>query len=156
SETPLELLVDQPQEAVALDVELPADRWAPLMPGVVCPPQRVYFIDGVRRLETRLLVRRNGSLLHGGFGSFALGSVEGRPGRAAFGEQELGRQVVLGSGHRLPQDVPVRANLTYEARSTLGREPDAPLRALQSEMRQAEFRLARCLADLADTLVVTG
>ncbi len=155
SETPLEPLVDQPPESVALDVELPADRWVPLVPGAVHPPERLYFVDGVRRLETRLLVRQGCHLLHGGFGSFAVGCVEVRPGRADFGDQELGHQVVLGSGQCLPQDVPIRPHLTYEARSTPEGAPDAPLRALQADMRRAELRLARRLADLAGTLVVT-
>jgi hypothetical protein len=63
--------------------------------------------------------------------------------------------VILGSGQRLPQDVAVRPNLIYAARSAKEVEPDAPLRTIQANMRRAEFRLARRLTDLADTLVVT-
>src|SRR5262249_11883504 len=117
SGTPLNPLDDEPDEAVVLDVELPADRWAPLDPGAGSVPDRLCFIDGVRRLETRLLVSHDGRLLHGGFGSFAVGCVEARPGRASFGESEQGREVVLGSDAQLPQNVAVRANLIYEARS---------------------------------------
>src|SRR5262249_33147620 len=113
SETPLEPLDDDPDEDVVLDVELPPDQWRPLNPGPVSAPERVYFIDGVRRLEARLVVNNDGQLLHGGFGSFAVGCVEVRPGRAAFGSKDLGREVILGSGQRLPHDVPVRPNLTY-------------------------------------------
>jgi len=155
SETPLAPIADQPDEDVALDVELPLDRWAPLRPGSVSPPSRLYFIDGVRRLESRLVVRRNGDILHGGFGSFAVGCVEVRPGRASFGEPSPRREVVLGSGERLPRDVPVRGNLVYAAKSAKGAEPDAPLRTIQSNMRREEAALARRLADMADTLVIT-
>jgi hypothetical protein len=155
SETPLSPLDNEPDEAVALDVEVAPDRWTPLEPGPVSGPECLCFIDGVRRLETRLLVGYNGRLLHGGFGSFAVGCVEARPGRACFGEYELGREVVLGSDARLPQDVAVRADLIYEARSAKEVEPDAPLRAIQADMRRTELRLARRLAGLADTLVVT-
>ncbi len=155
SETPLETLDDQPNEDILLDIELPADRWAPMNPGPVRAPGRLYFVDGVRRLETRLVVNHNGQLLHGGFGSFAVGCVEVRPGRATFGDQNLGREVILGSDQRLPEDVPVRPNLIYAARSAKDVEPDAPLRTIQADMRRAEVRLARRLADLADTLVVT-
>jgi hypothetical protein len=77
------------------------------------------------------------------------------PGRATFGDQNLGREVILGSGQCLPEDVPVRPNLIYAARSAKEVEPDAPLRTIQANMRRAEVRLARHLADLADTLVVT-
>jgi hypothetical protein len=155
SETPLEPLDDQPDEDVVIDIELPPDRWTPLNPRPVRAPERVYFVDGVRRLESRLVVSNNGQLLHGGFGSFAVGCVEVRPDRAAFGEKDLGREVILGSGQRLPQDVAVRPSLVYAARSAKEAEPDAPLRTIQANMRRAEFRLARRLTDLADTLVVT-
>jgi hypothetical protein len=155
SETPLEPVAEQPDEDVALDIEVPTDRWTHLTPGPVRDPNRVYFVDGVRRLETRLVVRRNGDLLHGGFGSFAVGCVEVCPGRASFGAMDVGREAVLGSGERLPQDVPVLANLVYAAGSAPQPEPDAPLRTIQANMRRAEARLARRLADLADTLVIT-
>jgi hypothetical protein len=155
SETPLQPLGDEPDADVALDVELPPERWAHVAPGSVRSPERLYFVDGVRRLEARLLVRRNHSLLYGGFGGFAVGCVEVRPGRATFGDMDLGREVVLGSGERLPQDVPVRGNLVYAARSAKETEPDAPLRTIQADMRRAEVRLARRLAELAGTLVVT-
>jgi hypothetical protein len=155
SETPLEPLDDKPDEDVVLDIERPVDQWAPVSPGIVPAPERLCFIDGVRRLETRLVVNHNGRLLHGGFGSFAVGCVEVRAGRASFGQTDLGREVVLGSGERLPHDVVVRANLTYAARSAKEAEPDAPLRTIQADMRRAEVRLARDLADLAGTLVVT-
>jgi hypothetical protein len=62
--------------------------------------------------------------------------------------------VVLGSGERLPQDVSVRGNLIYTARSATENEPDAPLRTIQADMRRAEAELARRLADMADTLVI--
>src|SRR5262249_40402995 len=129
--------------------------WNYLMPGPATAPERLYFVDGVRRLETRLLVHRDGRLLHGGFGSYAVGCVEVQGGRASFGQSEVGREVVLGSDQRLPQDVPVRPNLVYAAKSTQEEEPDAPLRTIQAHMRRAEGHLARRLADMADTLVIS-
>src|SRR5262245_9786393 len=155
SETPLEPLAEQPVEDVALDIELPPHQWTHLRPGPTRTPARLYFIDGVRRLETRLVVRHDGGVVHGGFGSFAVGCVEVRTGLASFGDMDLGREVVLGSGERLPQDVPVRGNLVYAARSARENEPDAPLRTIQTNMRRAEGQLARRLADMADTLVIT-
>jgi hypothetical protein len=154
SETPLTPVGDRPDEAVVLDVESPPERWAALTPGALPAPERLYFVDGVRRLETRLVVRRGGVVLHGGFGSYAVGCVEVRPGRATFGERGVGRDVILGSGERLPRDVPVRDGLVYAAGSAREPEPDAPLRAIQAHMRRAEGDLARRLADLAGTLVI--
>jgi hypothetical protein len=155
SETPLEPIGDEPDEDVVLDIEFPPDRWTAISPGPAPAPERVFFIDGVRRLETRLIVNNSGQFLHGGFGSFAVGCVEVRPGQASFGARDLGREVILGSGKCLPHDVAVRPNLVYAARSAKETEPDAALRAIQANMRRAEVRLARRLADLAGTLVVT-
>src|SRR5262249_39368665 len=83
SETPLEPL-DKPDQNVVIDIEVPATAWNYLMPGPATAPERLYFVDGVRRLETRLLVHRDGRLLHGGFGSYAVGCVEVQGGRASF------------------------------------------------------------------------
>jgi hypothetical protein len=154
TETPLEPAAAVPEEDVALDVEMPADLWRPLLPGAVTPPECLYFVDGVRRLETHLVVRQGNRVLHGGFGCFAVGCVEVRPGRAAFGRMDLGREVVLGSDQRLPQDVPVRTNLVYAAGSTPEEEPEAPLRKVQADMRRAEAQLARRLADLGSAPLV--
>lgn len=155
SETPLEPLAASSDEEVALDIEVPPDLWAPVRPGPARAPDRVFFVDGVRRLESRLVVRNGGAVVHGGFGSFAVGCVEVCPGRASFGDTALGREVVLGSGERLPHDVPVRGHIVYAARSSPEPEPDAPLRTIQANMRRAEGQLARRLADLGDTLVIT-
>lgn len=155
SETPLEPLAAPTDEDVVLDIEMPPDQWVPVLPGPARVPERVFFVDGVRRLETRLVVCSGNAVVHGGFGSYAVGCVEVRRGRASFGEMDLGREVVLGSGERLPQDVPVRGSLVYATRSSQEVEPDAPLRTIQANMRRAEGQLARRLADLADTLVIT-
>ncbi len=154
SETPLEQLGERPDEEVRVDVEVPEEAWKPLTPGPAKAPERLLFVDGVRRLEARLVVRRNGQLLHGGFGSYAVGCVEVHLGQASFGNQERGHEVVLGSNQRLPHDVAVRPDLIYAAKSTGEAEPDAPLRAIQANMRSAEGDLARRLADQPDTLVV--
>jgi hypothetical protein len=142
-DTPLEPLADEGGKAVTVDVDVErrGDQWDHLTPTAPRPPERLYFIDGVRRLETRLVVRHNGRFLYGGFGSFAVGCVEARPGQAAFGTVDLGRQVVLGSDQRLPKDIPVHDDLVYRAESTKEEGPDAPLRTSQANMRSAEARL---------------
>jgi len=38
---------------VTVDVEQPADRWAPVAPEAVTEPSAVLFVDGVRRIEAR-------------------------------------------------------------------------------------------------------
>src|SRR6516164_5791071 len=62
-------------EAVVIDVELAASEWRPVTPGETHAPARLVFVDGVRRLEARLIVRRGEGVCHGAFGSYAVGAV---------------------------------------------------------------------------------
>jgi len=64
------------------------------------------------------------------------------------------RIVVVGSGQNLPSPVPVSRALTYRPVSTASPEVDGPLLAIHNEMRLAEERLAREVADEEGTLVV--
>jgi len=155
SETPLEGVTDSESEDVAVDVEVHADSWKPIVPQLAPVPEHLWFVDGVRRLETRLLVRHKDSLLHGAFGSFAAGSVQMSGGTASFGPTKVGRQVVVGSGQTLPASIAVHYGLLYEPRSAKESEPDAPLRTIQSNMRSAEGELARELSFLPSTLVIS-
>ena len=106
SELPLEA-DELPAEDVALDVELPEGEWMPLTPPPLAPP-RLLFVDGVRRIEARLVVRRGDLVAHGAFGSFAVGAVIAGAGNAAeCGEVRLHRIVAIGSGEVIPTPVVV-------------------------------------------------
>src|SRR5262249_37803810 len=83
-ESPLEPLDETPDESVTMDVDIAPAEWRPIVPRSGPAPAQICFVDGIRRLETRLLARHNGRLLHGCFGSFAVGSVQVISGRAAF------------------------------------------------------------------------
>jgi hypothetical protein len=100
------------------------------------------------------VVRREQRLLHGCFGSFAVGCVEVRARRAKFDATLTGRQAILGCSEKLPAVVEVRVGLLYEPHSADGTELQDPVRALQKNMRRAEENMARKLADQEDTLVI--
>ncbi|MEQ1729894.1 MAG: hypothetical protein ABL982_16130 [Vicinamibacterales bacterium] len=154
SETPTEFQADE--EAVDLDVtvEHPADAWAPITPEFRGPLPEMAVVDGVRRMEARLVVSTDGRTLHGALGAYGVGVVHCREGRATFGEEIRGRLLILGSGHILPAPVTVSPGLVYEARSVADDDPDAPLRGLHREMRIVEEQLARRLADDERVLVL--
>lgn len=154
-EFPLEAAGDEPELDILMDVELPAQDWRPIEPIPAAPPARLVFVDGVRRLEARFLVRRGEKLCRGAFGSFAVGAVAVSQGVATVDRAHAERVAVIGSGEKLPAPVPVMPALTYKPASTASSEADGPLRFIQGEMRAAEERLARELADDEQTLVVT-
>ncbi len=154
SETPTEF--EEDEEAVDLDVavEHPAEAWAPITPECHGPPPELAVVDGVRRMEARLVVSTGGRTLHGALGAYGVGVVHCRDGRATFGEEIRGRLLILGSGHILPSAVAVSPGLIYEPRSVADDDPDAPLRGIHSEMRVVEEQLARRLAADAGVLVL--
>ena len=145
--------IEEPPEDVDPFVE--TEDWsAPRGPGRV---ERVplWFVDGVRRTELRLIADSETRRVRGLLGSFGVGAV--RCGDAAtFGDHEVGRALVLGSGER-GERLEVRCGagtLVFEPHSTPGTEPDDPLVALQHLMREAEGNLAARLADDSDAVVL--
>lgn len=155
SELPPAAATEEESADIDAGIELPIDGWAPIVPATGCPrPSRLLFVDGIRRLETRLLVNRGDRRCHGALGSYGVGAVCVAGGRASWHTEHVGRIAVLGSGERFSAPLRLGDALEYEPRSTPSEEPDGPLLELHQEMRQAEERLARTLADADDTLVV--
>src|SRR5262249_204043 len=87
-----------PDEDVAFDVEVPPHNWQPIRPGEGMLPAQLIFVDGVRRIEARLIVRREGRLCHGAFGSHAVGAVKVVDSDAVYDTPRIGRLIVVGSG----------------------------------------------------------
>lgn len=153
-EVPLQLDdVDEDVEVV-LDAEVPPDAWVPISPSDAPTFHHVHFVDGVRRIEARLLVRRGELLCHGAFGSAAVGATHILSGRASCSEPIIERVVALGSGALLPLPIPVRTALEYAPASWPEPNVDGPLRAVQKRMRDVEEAVARTLAEDGDSLVV--
>ena len=153
-QTPLAALDDRPDEQVDHEVEVSDADWSAIIPAdSVTVPERVVFVDGIRRLEARIHARQGEQLIYGGFGSHAVGAVEVSGSGARFGELRVFRTAVLGSGRRLPAPVQVHDNLVYTAESTPSVEADGPLRHIQKAMRLAEATLARDLTR-DDTLTI--
>lgn len=137
------------------DPGVETDDWShPVVVGSAAPAP-VWFVDGVRRIELRLLADDDGRRASGLFGSWAVGAVC-CDGRARFADHAIGRSVVLGGGIR-PTRVEIQAGphrLRYEPRSEAGSDPDGPLLGLQSKMREEEAILAGRVAEASDGLVL--
>jgi hypothetical protein len=154
-----ELLLDDveepaPDEGVALDVEVAPENWHPIRPAEAALPAHLIFVDGVRRIEARLIVRRQERLCHGAFGSHAVGAVKVVDSAAVCDVPRIGRFIVIGSGESVGTSVPVKTDLVYQPLSTSDTHPDAPLRALQENMRRDEERLGRDLTATDGALVI--
>lgn len=145
---------DGSDQLTGYELERLGSQWAPIAPGETAAPETLIFVDGVRRIEARVLVRRGDRIGHGAFGSYAVGCVTVAHGRATCGDPEVGRVLVLGSGESLPDGIDVGAGLVYRPVSTATEDPDAPLKRLQQEMLLAEELLGKKLANHENTLVV--
>lgn len=139
SEIPLEVVSEAGSEGVDLDLEYAESAWKPCAGKDSAMFETLAFVDGVRRLDARVLATRGGRRpCHGVFGSIAVG-VARTDGRQATIEQiEIRRSCVLGAGEKLESDVHVRDSLIYAASSTTDLKPDGPLRVVQQTMRAAE------------------
>src|SRR5262249_56513805 len=60
-------------------------------------PRRVAFVDGVRRVEQRLLVENGARTIFALLGSFGVGATDVE-GRARVGHEAIGRVAVAGGG----------------------------------------------------------
>jgi hypothetical protein len=116
----------------------------------------VWFVDGVRRIELRLLADEDGRRAYGLFGSVAAGAVRS-DGRATFERALVRRLLITGGGLGRPDPVRLRlgeTTLEFESLSEPGGEPDDPLLRLQKEMQRAELDLALELAGSGEELVL--
>lgn len=144
------------EDEVVADIELPASQWRAIVP----PPHylehrpRLYFVDGVRRVEARVVARHTDTTCYGIFGAFGAGCVEIEGGSASCQRERLSRHIILGGGQRLPHAISVNHSLCYEPVSTPSDDVDAPVLALQDLMRAEEERLAATLADDPDSIVI--
>src|SRR5262245_15631854 len=123
-ELPGDLAREQDEESVALDVDVPPSDWSPVRPRAERAPGALLFLDGVRRLEARLVVRRGEARHHGAFGSHATGCVRATERGAVIGAPRVSRALIVGGGACVPAAVDLGHGLVYEPLSTSFVEPE--------------------------------
>jgi hypothetical protein len=131
------------------------DWTAPIVPDAVVEPGSLWFVDGVRRIELRLLATEGARRAFGLFGTAAVGAVH-CDGRASFAHDEVHRALVLGAGMSAdPVSLSIGgARLVFRPAAEPGADANAPLDGLQKLMQAAEANLAARLAAEGDALVL--
>jgi hypothetical protein len=142
-----------------VDLKVEVGTWHSVRPLPAASPAHVFFVDGVRRIEHRLLVEKGGQTLFGLLGSFAVGAVDAWHGARVCREQ-VARIVCVGGGCLVD---PFRARLAtgpgavlFEPEAVPENTPLAPLQGLQGAMRRREAELAQQLAAEADLVLLDG
>jgi hypothetical protein len=132
----------QEEPAAEVDASVETADWSRPLP-VSLPECPVWFVDGVRRVELRLVAEEEGKRVVGLFGSYGVGSVM-CDGQAAFGQEQICRSVVLAGG-MVPSRVEISVGsqpIAFEPATDQRPDPNAPLDRLQRLMREAEANLA--------------
>jgi hypothetical protein len=128
SELPLEPVAAAIVEGVDTDTEVPESQWSPIRGSDHARLRSLAFVDGVRRLEARLLLGRGKKRpCHGAFGRFAVGVVSIRGSTAEIVDAGVHHSVVLASAELLPSPVEVMRGLVYDPASTPKDDADEPL-----------------------------
>jgi hypothetical protein len=131
------------EPAGSVDTTVETAKWSAPVSAPQPQGRPVWFVDGVRRVELRLVAQDSGRRASGLFGSYAVGSVV-CDGKSTFGEHLVCRSVVLGGG-LAAQRVEVSAGghrIAFEPSTDQRHDPNAPLDRLQRLMREAEAALA--------------
>lgn len=143
------------EQPADVDLQVELGSWVAVIPSVVTPPSRIFFVDGVRRIEHRILVEAEDRTLFGLLGSFAVGATR-VTAQAQVVDEQVRRILAVGGGlelgrweFRLPTG---SATLGFDPLAVAENVPEAPLEGLQNSMRQQEAALAESLS-ASDTLV---
>jgi hypothetical protein len=136
-----------------LDVEVPAEQWAPITPAGD-PSGVVVFVDGVRRVEARVRIEPDGREPLGGIcASYAAGAVR-CDGRATVLEPDVRRGLFCREGG--PDGIATPYGV-FDRHRVVGDDTEDLMLALQYAMADAEADVSARI-DLAedDLLVVDG
>ena len=137
-------------DAVDLSVEREENDWIPLESINPADPAELVFLDGSRRIEARVLLEDGDKeCVHGALGSYGVGAVVSDLKSASYPDAfHVERICALSGGQRyedlvFPQtEMRNLGDMRYRVVSTNERDPDAVVRRLQAEMREAEAQLA--------------
>jgi hypothetical protein len=160
-ESALQVEEDEADANAASDVDpnVETDNWRPITTSAPDPaPEPIFFIDGVRRIDTGVIEEADGGIVYGLLGSFAAGATVHQHGEAAIHTERIGRRVILGAGRETdPIRVPA-GNLTMDYRfaGIAENSRHQVVAEIQVLMRKLEGMLGAEVADSAALTFVDG
>jgi hypothetical protein len=152
-------LGEEGQEPARVDPSVELATWGAVRPPATPAPGPLAFVDGVRRIEHRLLVENGEGRVFGLLGSYGVGAAV-VDGTARVTREEVGRVAVTGAGLHLPPfAAPVgdgRAGVVFDPVSEPQNTASAPVDGLQKAMRASEAGLAERLGAEVDVVFLDG
>ena len=155
-ESAMQLDEDEGAAPAEVDAFVETEDWRPMAPEFITRPQTIAFIDGVQRIEMRVIGDDAGRMVYGAFASIAVGAVFVRDGGCTVAAELPQRVLALSDGADHPVvRVPCgEASLAFEYSSTHETGPAAPHEAVQSARRTAEIALGEALDEQGYEMVV--
>ncbi|NQV05078.1 hypothetical protein HQ535_00890 [bacterium] len=140
----------------SVDVSVEDRPWDPV-PGVDDGVERIAFVDGIRRVDARLVLDRDDGPVPGICGSYGVGATlwDRTVPRSEVIEARIERIAVLGSGHTATVP-PAGPALTYRTESVADDDPASLVRHFHGAMRLAEATLTERLAGDGVFVVADG
>ena len=142
-------LATDADDVADVDLLVELGSWVAIQPTAITPPRRIYFVDGVRRIEHRILVEADDRTLFGLLGSFAVGATE-VTAQAKVVKEEIHRRCVVGGGVELaPWEIRLpngSTTLSFAPSAVAENTPEAALQGLQNSMRECEAASAESLS----------
>ena len=150
-ESALQMSEEPDDDDTAIPVRLDTETadWRLIEPEHAPLPSPVAFIDGVQRVELRVLTDQEGRQVYGAFASVGVGAVFAGGGEPDIASERPQRTLALSSGvSDDPKAVPCgELVLTFEAHSDPKSGYDGVREALDGYRRQCEERLGRELVE---------
>ena len=153
--------IEEFEQSAPDEIDIAAERqeWSAIEAEWMERPEPLVFVDGVRRIEARVLADDDsGRQIHGLFGSIAAGCVFASRSNALFEDIRVRRYVIIG-GSEISEPVSLRignANLIFEPFHTDDCTPSGPVLGLQQLMRQEEASIAEEHSDSAICVFADG
>lgn len=130
--------------------------WEPV-PGVDDGIPIVAFVDGVRRIDARLLLDEAGGPVPGICGSFGVGAVIwNRPERRSEIDHVVVERRAILAGGKAPELPPLPLGIIYRPSSIADDDPSALIGAFHDAMRRAESHLAEELGRSGYFVIADG
>jgi uncharacterized protein len=150
--------IDSEDEPVSgqVDTSVESHEWKAVAPQSSAAPL-LYFIDGVRRTDARVLAWDKKGLVHGLFGTVAAGAVRSDGRAAAYFRCGIRRVLVLGGGHSRSATIYAgNAPVEFEGIASIARNPAEVGGQLQELMRQLEAKIAESVLTEKAVVFIDG
>lgn len=143
--------------AGVIDTTVETTGWKAIHPESSSAPPNICFVDGVRRVEARVIADVNHKPVHGLFGCTGVGYTKICDHNASFGDLCVERFLILGAGLKQSDVIRVgNLDLRFEGVSSTLNSPLELLGELQNLMRTFEANLGQRLASSGACVFADG